>query len=154
MLPIGQKLAEFRVQKRITQLELSKRTGIPQAHLSNIERGKHDLTVSTLLRVCRALGVAPADIFHKERRPNPFGLTRIRTEKLAKAVWDHTIKLCRPERKLRDLLSILIPEVPKGRLSNRRVYHAWQLLRESLGPNEIKLLMEKTREKKLRRSIF
>jgi len=149
VIEIGSRIAQFRFQKGITQLDLSRQTGIPQANLSKIERGKQDLTVSTLLKLCSALGVAPAEVFESKSKIPPFRLTRARAERLAKGVWNPTVKLSSPESKVRDLLSILIPEVPKRRPSDRRVYQAWQTLKETFGPNEVKLLMERTREKKL-----
>ena len=47
----------------MTQMELVQKTGIPQPNVSNIERGKQDLTVSTLLKICSALEAHPGDLF-------------------------------------------------------------------------------------------
>ena len=149
MIAMGPKIARLRIRKGMTQADLSRETGIPQANLSNIERGKQDFLVSTLLKLCRALGAEPAEVLTQGNETPPFSLTRARAERLTKGVWDPQAPLSSDEREVKDLLSILIPEVPKRRLSDRRVYQAWQRLREEFGPDEIKLLMEKVREKKL-----
>lgn len=149
MFEIGTKIYRLRLEKRLTQRELAARAGVYQANLSNVEKGKQDLTVSTLLRLCSALEVDPAEVFKKEKRRAPLRLTRVRVERLAKGVWDPRIKLSPKEKALKGLLSTLIPEVPKRRVSDRRVYEAWQTLKGAFGPNEIRLLTEKVREKKL-----
>ena len=42
-----------------SQALLSKRLGIPQGHLSNIENGKTDLRVSSLIEIARMLDLEP-----------------------------------------------------------------------------------------------
>lgn len=49
------RLKERRVQKGLSQRDLSLKTGIPQSHLSKIERGTIDLQVSTLIELSRIL---------------------------------------------------------------------------------------------------
>lgn len=147
MIPIGPKLASIRVQKGMTQTQLAHRSGIPQANLSNIENGKQDFTVSTLVRICGTLGVDPSECF-KKKEPFPrFRLTREWMEKISRSVFNPELKLSTDEQRLRDLLVDLIPEVRRRPISAKKAYQAWFVLREQLGGQAIKVLVEKIREK-------
>jgi len=44
-----------RIEKELSQRALSAKTGTPQAHISNIEKGSVDLQVSKLIELARAL---------------------------------------------------------------------------------------------------
>jgi len=44
-----------RKNRRLSQRALSARAGIPQSHISNIENGAVDITLSTLIELTRAL---------------------------------------------------------------------------------------------------
>lgn len=48
-------LREARAAKGISQRELAARSGLPQSHISNIERGGVDLRVSSLVALARVL---------------------------------------------------------------------------------------------------
>lgn len=53
---IGRWLRGLRVQAGLTQTQLSERSGVSQRYISELERGKADLTVSRLLRLTDELG--------------------------------------------------------------------------------------------------
>jgi DNA-binding XRE family transcriptional regulator len=53
---VGQKIKEIRESKKLTQDDLGKLIGVQKAQISKIENGKN-LTVATILKVFRALGV-------------------------------------------------------------------------------------------------
>jgi transcriptional regulator with XRE-family HTH domain len=75
------------MRKGMSQAELSRRTGIAQSNLSNIERGKRDITVSTLLQICLALGVKPSGVLDAAIQSRPPGrLGRKRMEEIAAVV--------------------------------------------------------------------
>lgn len=48
-------LKAARQRKNLSQRELSKKTKVPQGHLSKIERGETDLQTSSLIEIARAL---------------------------------------------------------------------------------------------------
>lgn len=48
-------LAQARRRKELTQASLGAMIGLPQSHISNIERGKTDLRLSSLLEMARLL---------------------------------------------------------------------------------------------------
>lgn len=96
MLQAGLRIYQKRVEKKLTQAELARRAGISQPNLSNIEKGKRDLTVSTLARIARALETDVRDFFEGQRQPvrqaekrrsvSRISLTRSRIEMLARAI--------------------------------------------------------------------
>ncbi len=48
-------LKAARQRKNLSQRELSRKTKVPQGHLSKIERGETDLQTSSLVEIARAL---------------------------------------------------------------------------------------------------
>jgi len=53
---IGQRIAELRSQRGMSQQQLSEKTGLIQAHISRIERGKYSVGFDTLQLIAEALG--------------------------------------------------------------------------------------------------
>jgi DNA-binding XRE family transcriptional regulator len=53
---VGQKIREIRQARKLTQEDLGKLIGVQKAQVSKIENGKN-LTIATLLKVFKALGV-------------------------------------------------------------------------------------------------
>lgn len=154
MLSIGSRIAFLRRQRKLTQTELAQRSGIPQASISNIEKGKRDFTVWTLVKLCQALGIDPAECFKKEAPPSQLDWTRSRIEKFAEAIWHPEKRLTPQEEELRQLFIQLVPEIQTPRISSKKSYWAWYLLRQRLDSHVIKVLTERIREKKPRRSFF
>ena len=81
MLEIGSQIYLRRLEKGMTQAELARRAGIPQPNLSNIEKGKRDLTISTLARIAHALGVNVRDFFAREEKRLSLSISRGRALK-------------------------------------------------------------------------
>lgn len=50
-------LREARIAKALTQKALGQRVGLPQSHISKIEKGAVDLKLSSLVEIARALGL-------------------------------------------------------------------------------------------------
>ena len=57
------KIKEIRIQKRISQLELSTISNLSQSFLASIEKGRKQPSVLTLLRIAKALDVNPRIFF-------------------------------------------------------------------------------------------
>jgi len=53
----GEILREKRIEMKITQRELSERTGLKRTYISRIERGETDMQLSSLIRISRALNL-------------------------------------------------------------------------------------------------
>lgn len=57
LLNIAIEIAEARKRKRLTQVQLAKRIGMPQSQIARIESGNHNVTVGTLNKVASALNL-------------------------------------------------------------------------------------------------
>jgi transcriptional regulator with XRE-family HTH domain len=56
-------IRKTRLKKGISQMELSLRSGLAQGFITDIELGKKQPSVMTILRIAQALEVNPADFF-------------------------------------------------------------------------------------------
>lgn len=147
MLTVGQKLYLERIRRGISQAELARKTGIAQANLSNIENGKQDIMVSTLLQICLALGVQPSSVLE-----NPVGnraslrFTRARLEKIAASVV-HTVPPS--SREDREIVSLLRENMLAGRnrrMSSKEATVRWADLRQRLTDEEIAILRQRVED--------
>lgn len=53
---MGEAIKEARLKKKLTQQQLSERSGIGRTAISRVENGK-DCSLSTISRICRAIGI-------------------------------------------------------------------------------------------------
>lgn len=53
------KIKELRIQKKLTQNEVSKLTGISRNYISELENLKHDTTIEVLMMLSKGLKVRP-----------------------------------------------------------------------------------------------
>ena len=60
---LGQRIQQLRKGKGLTQENLSLESDISRSHIAMIEAGKRDITVSSMFKISRALGVMLSDIF-------------------------------------------------------------------------------------------
>jgi transcriptional regulator with XRE-family HTH domain len=159
MLTVGQKLRLKRIRRGLSQTELARRTGIAQANLSNIENGKQDITVSTFLQICLALGVKPSSVLDtRVRRRANLGFTRERLEKIAASVVDPFLPSSKEDLQIVRLLRKNMLPGPGQRISSKGAAIRWANLRQQLTEGEIETLRQrvedavqrKTHEKKYR----
>ena len=59
------RLKEAREASRMSQLDLSYKSGVSQNMITYIETGKSSPTLSTLLKLCNALNINPAILFEE-----------------------------------------------------------------------------------------
>lgn len=59
---VGEAIRKTRLAQNLTQEELGERVGVKRAQICRLERGKGSMTLSTLGRVFRALGVPTASL--------------------------------------------------------------------------------------------
>src|SRR3972149_3701047 len=62
-MTLGSRIMQIRTQRRLTQSELGKRSGLASSYLSRIENRKLEPGPKTLLKIAEALGVKVADFF-------------------------------------------------------------------------------------------
>ena len=63
----GARLRRLRREKALSQQDLLRITGVAQATLSDLERGKRGARASTLRKIAEALGVEPKELMKEER---------------------------------------------------------------------------------------
>lgn len=54
---IGKIVRDRRIEKEMNQIDLAQRTGLKQSDLSAIERGRRNLTLETLVKICKVLEI-------------------------------------------------------------------------------------------------
>lgn len=65
---LGLVIKEKRLQRKLTQDELANNIGMDRAHLSLLETGKKQPTLSTIFNVCDELGENVSEIFVEVER--------------------------------------------------------------------------------------
>lgn len=149
MLNPGLRIYECRLRKGWTQAELAAKACIAQANLSNIEKGKRDLTVSTLVRLAAALGVQPSELIESEESVKPFPLTRAQIETLAAAVINPQAKASREIQNLATLFRTTLPKTGT-RASSQKAQQAWSRLRERFSSGEIRGIFQRIEDARQR----
>jgi transcriptional regulator with XRE-family HTH domain len=62
---LGRAMREARTELRISQEELSLRTGVHRNYIGGIERGERNPSVVTIARLADALEVPPSELFRE-----------------------------------------------------------------------------------------
>ncbi len=147
----GQRIQSLRIEKGITQARLVALSGISQARISDIEKGKRDMTVSTLIRLCAAMDIHPGQLFEFQAPSSQrHWITRNRIEKIARAFWGSPETLSIKERELVSMLKKVIPTGRKAR-SQKSVYAAWSRIRSQYTKDEIGIFAQRVRSEANRR---
>ena len=116
MPSLGQTIYLWRLERGLTQDELSSRTGISRPNLSAIEKGVRDVTVGTVRRLALALEINPGilvdGISPVSKRAG--GLTRRQLDRIAHWVVGKKITLSDREKELGEAIRPLL----KGKLQH------------------------------------
>ena len=59
---IGKRVATARKAAELTQEQLAAKVGISREYLARLEGGAHEPTLTTIVKVARALGVTPGSL--------------------------------------------------------------------------------------------
>ena len=145
MFAIGQAIYLERLKKNMTQRELALKTGMPQPNLSNIEKGKQDITISTLLKIGRALGADPREFLVPEFRNalSVIPLSRLSVEKIARAVVHENQTLKPAQARVAVCLRVIIPRLKKRPARQKDVYNSWMELKNMLPGEQIEACIER-----------
>ena len=146
MVPIGDKIYFARLGKHLTQHQLARSAGIPQPNLSNIEKGKQDLTVTTLRRIAYALEIPVAEFFESNSPEKPLALTRSKIEKIAKAIAGGNVRLTDRERKIVEWFKSILPRQGKKTAKVKTMHQSWMELRKEWSSSEINTLYERVKD--------
>lgn len=63
LIALGQALRRMRRERRLSQEEVSLRTGVHRNYVGGVERGEREPTVTTIARLAAALDTSMASIF-------------------------------------------------------------------------------------------
>lgn len=66
---VGQRLRELRKTKRLSQLDIEKRTGIFRCYISQLEHGFATPSIKTLAKLARALEIPLYRLFYEHNEP-------------------------------------------------------------------------------------
>lgn len=69
---VGARLKELREAAGMSQQRLARASGVSQSHISEIEAGRSEVTVTTLKMLCSGLGITLADFFAKDGAQGPY----------------------------------------------------------------------------------
>ena len=119
-LPLAQNLLLWRLARGLSQAHLARKARIPQPNLSDLERGKRDVSLRTLRALAMALDIQPgilADGVPPPRMAATVSTSRNVLERIAAAVVDPAVKVSQAEREVVRLLRPLV----------------WQRLRKTKG---------------------
>lgn len=148
MLPIGLQIYLRRQERGLSQRELAVKAGLPQPNLSNIEKGKQDLTLTTLRKIAYALGVPLGEFFEAEGpgKNKSFPLSRRVIERLARAIARRDISLSPKEKQVAELFSHILPGKSKHQVRQKKMHQSWLELKKCFRPAEINALYERIQE--------
>ena len=59
---VGEAIKKERLKQNLTQEELGERVGVKRSQICKLENGKSSITLSTMSKVFRALGIATATL--------------------------------------------------------------------------------------------
>ena len=63
LIALGKKIKEERLLKKLSQTEIAYRCGFDKSNFNTIESGKRNVTVSSLLKIAKALDISLIDLF-------------------------------------------------------------------------------------------
>ena len=101
---IGDRLREIREEKKLSQGDIEKRTGLHRVYISRVENGHTVPAIETLEKLARGLEIPLYQLFYEGEAPPPLPnlLTRKSSDDI---VWGSIGKEARYLTKLRHLLS-------------------------------------------------
>jgi len=79
---IVEKIKAIRIKNGVSQMELSLRSNLSQSFIANLEKGKKQPSVLTLIRIAEALNVNPQDFFPETVNSNTKEQTKEKIRKL------------------------------------------------------------------------
>ena len=151
MLMIGSNIAHARLERKMTQAQLAGQCGIPQPNLSNIEKGKKDLMVFTLIRIASALGVSPAQLLDEGTvEKHGLELTRENIELLAEVIVNPDRKATAEIREHAELFREIFSET-HSRKSAKQIQFAWSQLKNRFTSQEIRGIERRVQDARQRK---
>ena len=156
MLSIGRTVYLWRTERRLTQEQLARATGFSRPNLSDLERGKQELSLKTLRRLALALRVTPGTLVDGVpplALSGSLRFSRQELDRIADAVFGAK-KVGGRQAKIADLLKIL----SRSRISaatktsgkpvgKRRVNAAWAQFKSALPQATAQALLQRIQDR-------
>jgi transcriptional regulator with XRE-family HTH domain len=101
---IGERLREIREEKKLSQGDIEKRTGLLRCYVSRVENGHTVPAIETLEKMARALEVPVYQLFYEGEEP-PKVTNLLKRKVSGDTAWGNTGKEARYLNKLRHLLA-------------------------------------------------
>lgn len=157
MITFGENILLWRLHRSLSQEQLAALSNIPRPNLSDIEKGKRDVTLSTIRSLANALKVLPGILVNGEPPEyEKYGrnLSREFMEKIANSVARGKPPENPEERQLYQLLrgilssSLKCAQASQKRLPlpTRKANQAWIQLRALYPPETVNSLIIRSRE--------
>ena len=159
ILPFGQAVLAWRRSCGLTQEALARRAGIPRPNVSAIERGRREVSLTTLRTLAAALDVRPGllvdGVSPEASRGGPLSSSRGTLERIADAVaFGRQVKDPR-ERAVVDALAVLLGprtravrrQWRRSRIGRRTALHAWRTLTSLYSRDAISTLTDRVTER-------
>ncbi len=157
MVTFGENILLWRLHKSLSQEQLGALSGLPRPNLSNIEKGKQDVTLTTIRSLANALKVSPGTLVNGEPPQHKSwekDLSREVMEQIASSVAKGKPPKDHRKRQLYNLLKkVLSCSLQSARarkkhlpLPTRGDAQAWLLLRALYLPETINSLIVRSLE--------
>ncbi len=157
MITFGENILLWRLHKSLSQEQLAALSGIPRPNISDIEKGKRNVTLSTIRLLANALGVLPGTLVNGEppKRKNRGGnLSRDYMERVAGSVAQGKPPKDPTERQIYNLLKEVLNcglKCARTRqrhlpLPTRKGNRAWLLLRALYSTETVNSLIVRSLE--------
>jgi transcriptional regulator with XRE-family HTH domain len=65
LLALGVKIRELRTNEGLSQEQLAHEAGIDRSYMGGIERGEHNLTIISLLKICSCLKISCSSLLSR-----------------------------------------------------------------------------------------
>ena len=159
MGPIGKTIYLWRMERRLTQEQLADAAGISRPNLSDLERGKRELSLKSLRTLASALGVTPGtlvDGIPPLALKGPLEFSREELDRIADAVFNGE-KTSGRAGEVAELLKILsrsrirasAQEKHSSRVGKRRVNAAWLHFKSALRKETANALIQRIEDREI-----
>lgn len=68
---VGLNVRRIRIQRGLTQEQFAERSGFSQQYISDLERGRRNPTIISLLELAQALGARPVELLDEAQGEQP-----------------------------------------------------------------------------------
>lgn len=158
-LPFGQTILLWRLERGLTQEALARRAGLARPNLSAVERGRREVTLSTLRALAAALDVQPGllvdGIAPQAHRHGPLPSSREALERIADTVAFGGAVTDPRERAVVEALTVLLGPRTRAmhrqwrrpRSGRRAALNAWRTLASLCSREAISTLVDRVAQR-------